>query len=146
MLGGGSGPNVANCTDEFPDHVIRESEGQRRGLHYKGADGSLIPNRGERDLVHQEADGELYGFTFQHAPVHCPIISVKYLVTRDCRVTFHKAGGHIRYPSGKTIQFVAKDGVFFVALNVLPPNCQNIFGHVVNPVKEAEPGFSRHGP
>ena len=122
MLDSGSEPNVANCEKVFPQHAIRESEGQRRGLHYKGADGTLIPNKGEVAIIHREADGSLFDFTFQHADVHCPILSVTYLVTRDCTVTFHKHGGHIAYPDGRRIRFVAKGGIFVVLLDVRKPD------------------------
>ena len=101
--------------------MVRASEGQKVGLCYKGADGSLIPHLGEIDITHVEPDGQQYEFTIQNAKVHCTILSVRYLVTRDCTVTFHRDGGHIAYPSGKKIPFVNKDGVFFVALNVIPP-------------------------
>ena len=57
MLDPGSEPNVANCSKEFPDHAVRESAGQRQGLMYKGANGALIPNKGEIDVVHREVDG-----------------------------------------------------------------------------------------
>ena len=127
-----SQPDVANCRKEFPEHAIRESEGQKAGLMYKGANGALIPNQGEIDIVHRENDGRLYNFTIQHADVHCIIISVKYLVTRDCSVTFHKKGGHIKYPDGRRLRFITKDCVFFMELNVLPPT-------------EPSSGFIRHG-
>ena len=143
MVDSGSQPNVADCPKEFPDHPVRPIDGSKSGLHYKGADGSLIPNRGEVDVTHVEPDGETYEFTFQDAPVHCPILSVKYLVTRDCTVTFHKHGGHILYPSGKKVHFVCQDGVFFVALNLLPPNCKDVFGR---PVPQPDQGFVRQGP
>ena len=130
MVDSGSQPNVADIPKEFPKHNVRISEGQKSGLCYKAADGSLIPNLGESDIVHVEPDGEQYTFTFQNAKVHCPILSVRYLVTRDCTVTFHRDGGHILYPTGKKLSFVNKDGVFFIALNVLDP----------------EPGFARQGP
>ena len=148
MVDSGSQPNIADCEREFPGHAIRTSEGQKQGLHYKAADGSLIPNEGETDVLHQEPDGEVIKFTFQHArKVHCPVINVKYQVTRDCVVTFHKLGGHIEYPSGRRVSFVCKDGVFFVALNLLPPNCEDAFGRVVNaePCKPS-PGFTRQCP
>ena len=122
MINPGSEPTVANCKMEFPQHVIRESAGQRSGLMYKMADGTLIPNQGETDVVHAESDGPKFNVTFQHAEVHCPIVSVTYLVTRDCSVTFHKYGGHIAYPDGRRIRFVAKGGVFFVLLNIAEPD------------------------
>ena len=102
------------------------------------ADGTLIPNLGQCKIVRQEHDGELYDFTFQHAKVHSIIISVLDLVTKYCMVTFHKAGGHISYPSGKKIECVIKEGVFFVALNVPPPGTTDIFGRPAS-------GFSGHG-
>ena len=108
---------------------------------YKAADGSLIPNQGEIDITHIQPDGEHYQFTFQNAPVHSIILSVRELVTKDCTVTFHKDGGHITYPSGKKIAFVNKDGVFFVALNVLPPGCEDVFGRNIS-----ELVFNRPGP
>ena len=122
MLDSGSEPNVANCKKEFPNHQIKESPGQRQGLLYKGANGALIPNEGEVDLVHRENDGSTFDFKFQHADVHCPILSVTYLVTRDCWVTFHKHGGHISYPDGRKIRFIAKGGVFVVLLNIVSPD------------------------
>ena len=94
----------------------------RKGVVYKGANGALIPNQGEATIRHKEADGNVYEFIFQHADVHCPIISVTQLVTRDCTVTFHRLGGHIAYPDGSRIKFISKGGVFFVLLNVQPPS------------------------
>ena len=88
---------------------------------YKMADGTLIPNQGETDVQHRESDGSTFSFTFQHAEVHCPILSVTYLVTRDCSVTFHKRGGHIAYPDWRRTRFVANGGVFFVLLNIMKP-------------------------
>ena len=89
----------------------------------------MIPNRGETTVRHREADGSTFEFVFQDAPAHCPIISVTDLVQKDCTVTFHRLGGHIDYPSGKRIKFVAKGGVFFVLMNVLPPwVTQDAFG------------------
>ena len=119
MLDSGSQPNVANCKKVFPHLQVQESEGQRRGLQYKGADGTLIPNEGECHVVHRENNGDTFKVTVQHAQVHCPILSMSELVSRDCVITFHKLGGHIAYPDGRRIRFVAKEGVFFVLINIL---------------------------
>ena len=70
--------------------------------------------------MHHEPDGRLYPLTIQHADVNCIIISVTYLVTRDCWATFHKHGRHIKCPDGRRVELITKDGVFFVPLNVLP--------------------------
>ena len=122
MLDSGSQPTIANCKKAFPGHELMESDGQRRGLQYKVADGRLVPNEGRVQVTHVDKDGAAFNFTFQHANVHCPILSVSELVHKDCVVTFHKSGGHILYPDGRRIHFVAKEGVFFVALNVASPD------------------------
>ena len=93
MVDSGSQPTVADCEKEVPGHTIRPSAGQKQGVQYKCADGSLIPNMGECCVTHREHDGTLIDFVFQHAKVHTPIVSVLELVIQDCTVTFHKAGG-----------------------------------------------------
>lgn len=139
MVDSGSQPTVADCEKEFPHHRVHPSAGSKSGLKYKAANGELIDNLGEVHIRHLESDGTIYNFTFQHAKVHCPIVSVRELVSRDCSVTFHKYGGRIQYPSGKKIRFVLKGGVFFVLLNVLPPGTKDCLGNELTPV------FSRHG-
>ena len=129
MLDSGSQPTVANCKQVFPQHIIEESEGQRSGLRYKVASGTLVPNEGQVHVNHKDPDGTLFKFACQHANVHCPILSVSELVNKDCVVTFHKLGGHIRYPDGRRIRFVAKEGVFFVELDVMDPDVQRRGGH-----------------
>ena len=93
MLDSGSEPTVADCEVSFPDHQIRESAGQKQGVQYKSASGQLIANEGEVEVVHQDPNGGRYSFTFQHAKVHCPIVSVTQLIHKGCEVTFHKNGG-----------------------------------------------------
>lgn len=117
MLDSGSQPTIANCRKVFPDHVLQEPDGRRRGLKYKVADGRLVPNQGQVQVKHIDKDGATFDFTFQHANVHRPILSVSELVHKGCVDTFHKAGGHIQYPDGRRIHFVSKEGVFFAALN-----------------------------
>ena len=36
--------SIAGCTQEFPAHTSKDSASQRRGLHYKMANGTLITN------------------------------------------------------------------------------------------------------
>ena len=146
MLDSGSEPNIANCKKSFPSHPIRESEGQRRGLKYKGADGTLIPNEGECEITHREPDGTLYKMVFQHGDVHSIILYVTEFVFKDCSVAFTKHGGHILYPSGKKIKFVAKMGVFFVMLDVLPPDTKDVFGRDVATLRQHQASVHRRGP
>ena len=91
------------------------------GVSYKSASGQLIPNEGEVDIVHHDPTGNAYNFKFQHAKVHCPILSVTDLIYKGCTVSFHKDGGHISYVDGSRIRFVRKKCVFFVLLNIGSP-------------------------
>ena len=122
IVDSGSEPTVADCTQHFPNHVIHQSEAQRKSIHYKGADGSVIPNEGEVHVVHRADDGETYELTFQHAKVHTPILSVRQLVEMDCIAVFTKRGGWIEYPDGRRLRFVCRGGVFFMLLNVEQPD------------------------
>ena len=70
----------------------------------------------------------MFNFVFQNANVHTAILSVTDLVQKDCWVTFHKLGGHITYPNGHKVKFVAKPGVFFVLLNVVHPDFHRLGG------------------
>ena len=68
--------------------------------------GGSIPNRGEFDIVHKDDKHGNFSFTFQDAPVHCPIISVRSLVDVGCSVTFKGKGGTIKYKDGRKLRFV----------------------------------------
>ena len=102
---------------------------RKRAAAEGGGKGVAATREGEVAVTHEEPDGTRYNFVFQHAKVHCPILSVTELVIRDCSVTFTKHGGHILYPSGKKIRFISKAGVFFVILNVLPPGPESTSFH-----------------
>ena len=114
MLDSGSVPNIANCKKFFPNSTIRRSKAQDRGVKYTNASGGHIDNEGEADVVHTDADGTKYRFTFQHADVQFPILSVRQLVRIGCKVIFTRRGGVIKYADGRRLRFVCKHGVFFV--------------------------------
>ena len=81
--------------------------------------------------------------TIQNGKVSCPILSVKYFTRMNCRVLFRNGGGVIAYQDGRRIPFIERFGVFFVALNVLPPEivpAEDAFGRPIDPA-----GFHRPG-
>ena len=146
MLDSGSAPNVADVPKHFPGHPVRESKAQRKGVKYVDASGGQIPNEGETCLVHRDEKQGDFGFVFQNGKVHCPILSVRKMVRRGCRVTFKRGGGIIRYADGRKLRFVERLGVFFVNLNVLDPDvAKNSLAFIKGPDEqdEPEPVFSR---
>ena len=80
-----------------------------------------VPNDGELMIVHRIEESRDVGFVIQRAKVDCPILSVRYFTRMDCKAVFQKGGGIIYYPDGRKIPFIERLGVFFVALNILPP-------------------------
>ena len=130
MIDSGSEPTIANCSKIFPDHPLRTSEAQRRGVRYVSATGDTVKNEGEVEITHRDPNIGDFNCVVQNADVHCPIISVRQLVKLGCRVLFTEHGGVIKYKDGRRLRFVLRGGVFFFWLNVVSPN-------------QAEPVFSR---
>ena len=58
---------------------IVESEGQRQS-----ACGALVTNIGKVNATHLDDDGGTFSFTFQHATVPCPIVSVADPAVKIC--------------------------------------------------------------
>ena len=84
----------------------------------------------------------------QNAKVNCPILSVKYFTNKGCRVLFRRGGGVIAFPDGRRIPFIERLGVFFVCLNVLPPDlvpAKDAFDRPINHPSGIQPGFARPG-
>ena len=107
MLDSGSEPTVANCKVAFPNHPIEESPAQRRGVKYMSATGGTVANPGQVHVVHRNPRLGDFNFTFQHAPVQCPIISIRDRVKgHKPKVLFYEEGGVIKYPDGRRIRFV----------------------------------------
>ena len=68
------------------------------------------------------------------------------------KVVFRDGGGVIYYKDGRQIPFIERLGVFFVALNVLPPELvssklQKYVNHVnaTKPAKDGPADFIRQG-
>ena len=67
---------------------IRQSEGQRRGLHYVSATNHRIPNVGEVNLEFMTDEGHSESIVFQIADVNKPLMSISDRVDNRCRVVF----------------------------------------------------------
>ena len=124
MLDSGSTVNVANCKKVFPRHQVRPSKGSKKGTKYTNASGGFILNEGETEVifVHDDDEGSEEHIIFQHAQVHLPILSVRYLVRKGCVVKCVRGGGEINFPGGKTLPFIEKQGVFFIGLDIKRPD------------------------
>ena len=70
--------------------TIRESEGQRRGLHYVAASSCRIPNEGEIEFLFTTNQGFDESWAFQIADVNKPLGAVADRVDNACRVVYDK--------------------------------------------------------
>ena len=85
-----------------------------------------------------ELDGQPVTIKLSELPVQCPILSVREIVKRGSMVVFRNQGGYIVHKvTGRKINFVENDGVYFVRMKC--PEC------TTKDVETNEPGFSRPG-
>ena len=85
-----------------------------------------------------ELDGQPVTVKFSELPVQMPILSVRKIVKKGNRVVFQDQGGYIvNKNTGRKINFVDKNGVYFVRMKLPESPAQN--------VRSNESGFSRPG-
>ena len=123
MVDSGSFVTIANCRKHFgPEFKVKPSAGSRNSQVYSNASGGEIKNRGETTVIHVLDDGSNVEIPFQDADVAVPIISVKDFVVKDSVVKFKQRGGTIKLPDGRQLGFQERHGVYFILLNIVPPD------------------------
>ena len=85
---------------------IKESKGSLNGQTYFSADGSRIPNKGEKAFSAWTNDGHQIGQTFQMADVTRPLCSVGRMTDQNNMVIFGRKGGYI-------LNLIDKSAIFF---------------------------------
>ncbi len=92
---------------------IRESMGSANGLTYHTADGTRLPNLGEKSFVAFTDDGVSVKQTFQMAEVTRPLSSVGCITDNDNLVVFGRKGGYIwDLKTNTTTSFKREQGVY----------------------------------
>ena len=74
---------------------LKESEGSRRGIEYKVANGDSIPNLGEKKFKAWTREGVGRNITAQVCSVQQGLLSVKRMVGAGHRVVFEAEGSYI---------------------------------------------------
>ena len=85
LVDSGSAAHVADARRHFPGATVRESDAQRRGVHYVGATGDQIANLGEAQVSYWTPDGQQRMTTFQNATVGMPILSTSLICEEGTR-------------------------------------------------------------
>ena len=82
-------PAIARCVP------IKESKGSLAGQKYFTADGSRLPNQGEKTVLAYTAEGKPVKMVYQIAEVTKPLNSVGRICDKENVVAFGKSGGYI---------------------------------------------------
>ena len=97
--------------------ALKESEGSRKGVEYKCANGDSIPNLGEKKFAAwtQENVGRI--FKAQVCGVQQGLLSVKRMVAAGHRVIFDPQGSYIEdVDSHEQMALKERNGMYFLSL------------------------------
>ena len=87
--------------------------GSVNGLQYHTADGTRIPNLGQKTVEGYSDDGMAITQTFQIAEISRPLTSVGELADSGNVIVFGRKGGFVLNPtSGKRLDFPREQGVY----------------------------------
>ena len=81
--------------EELPSVRLTEGEAKRKGVKYEVADGTLIPNLGEKSFVAVSEEGSLRKMRVQVCDVNKALLSVRRVTQAGNRVIFDVDGGWI---------------------------------------------------
>ena len=99
-----------NYLTEIP---IIPSEGSRRGVQYVTANGSKMPNIGERKVHFKTVDGGTSSVVFQVTHAKKPLASVSKIVQKGNRVVFDQSFSYIEnVKTGKKVPIELHNGTY----------------------------------
>ena len=99
-----------NYLTEIP---IVPSEGSRRGVRYVTANGSKMPNVGERKVHFKTIDGGMSSVVFQVTNAKKPLVSVSKIVQKGNRVVFDQSSSYIEnLKTGKKFPIELLNGTY----------------------------------
>ena len=100
-------------TSTIPSVPAKESVGSQAGQTYYSADGTPIPNKGEKAFRAWTDEGVQIGQTFQMADVTRPLCSVGRMTDQNNMVIFGRKGGYIlNLVDWSAIYFPRNQGVY----------------------------------
>ena len=103
-------PQAVSAVEAVP------SDASRRGVMYEVANGSRIPNLGEKTFRASTEKGQLRDLTAQVAETNRPLLSVSRLVAAGNTVVFSPEDAYIQDAKGEKIQLDTGNGMYSVKL------------------------------
>ena len=119
----GSNIHAADADVHFPLYsgLVRSTPASRRGHTATAAGEQKLQNLG-KFVVHGNADGQDLRIPFNHMKVKLPILSVRELMTKGCKMTLTENGGVIQNKSkNQQINFIVHNDLWYIKLKVKPP-------------------------
>ncbi len=105
---------------QAPNFTTVESAGSKRGVQYVSASGGKMPNRGEKHLKVETAEGHVCAIRLQVTDVSKALLSVGKICDAGHEVGFRKDGGVIRHlATGQETAFYKVDGVYRMKLKIV---------------------------
>ena len=99
------------------DVETRDGEASRKGFQYEVADGTLIPNLGEKKFVAVAEQGEMRKMTAQVCDVNKALLSVSKVVKAGNRVVFEEEGSYVEDRStGERLYLKEAGGMYMLKL------------------------------
>ena len=100
-----------------PKVKTEESEGAKKGIMYRVANGEIIPNEGQKRLRGFGDDYGAMGLTMQITDVTKPLLSVREMVKANQRVVFDSNGSYSENKAtGRKQYFKDKQGSYVLEM------------------------------
>ena len=94
-------------------HQTRPSEGSKRGIRHKFANGEPIPNEGEKQVGFLTDDGAARNMRFQVCDVTKPLASVSRICAKGHKVAFQAGCSYIQnLTTGEVTWLKEANGVY----------------------------------
>ena len=94
-----------------------ENEKSRSGVKYEVAEGTLIPNRGEKRVLVESDEGVARGLTVQVTDVNKALLSVSKIVRKGHRVVFELGNSYIEdLSTGECMALKERGGMYMLKL------------------------------
>ena len=114
-LGVDSGASETVVGPEMLSNVeLSRGEQYQKGVQYEIADGTLIPNLGEKAFIGVSENNVVRGLTAQVADVNQGLLSVRKMMRSGYRVTFDEDGSTIVDKETGEIMNMRDDGSMFL--------------------------------
>lgn len=139
VMDSGAADAVAPCSVASSVPVV-ESLGSRVGQNFMTADGTRLPNKGQKSVVGVSEEGQKLGFTFQMADVSRPLASIGKICDKNKVVLFTKQGGFVLdLASRERTRFNREEGVYLMRTWIPKTNSTS------SRSRREAPSFTRQG-